>query len=419
MVNRWMRVFAVLLFFYIAAFFTSMAVMEMASWTLFALTWLAAWQARRRGQSPPVRYFRQGWDYLYLALIVVVSVGFFLNVHLGISPRIVFGGIRWIATLYMMSALILAFDFSGERLLRPYLWSLIIAGLYGLLSWWAGFDFVRHRVNHFFTEGEQLRAFSFLGFPMTWGHTSAIAFTFLFAFCLMRPPMSALYRRWLWLATGLTGANLILTFTRGAWLGAIAGIGVVSFLYGRFWFRRISIALLASGVLLSVLHPGFRARWQALTDAQNVSMQSRVLLWQANWQMFKENPWFGVGLNENETLVDAYHEKLGHAGAFHGHAHNNLLQFLSSTGILGFTLFVALFVLYVIAGLKLWRAIPTQQIWDRTWLLASLGAQMTLHVGGLTECNFKAMSVNHHFVFQVAIILALCDKYGVEPSRAA
>lgn len=419
---RW---FEGLQLFFLCAFllslFSSMAAMEIASWTLFliAVTGVAftRWQDRKGVASLGWRPFRIGVDWALAALIVTVFIGYVLNRDSGANLGFIMGGVRWIATLYAL-AWILRWRKVSPLIVAPYAFSLAVAGIYGIVTFIYGWDFWRKRVIETIAQGGWNRAVSFLGFPMTWGHTAAMAFSFGVGVLAARTfDMKSRRDRWLCAglvaATVLGGLNVGLTFTRGAWIAAVGGTLVCAMALGVRCFLRFSGAGALVVVLICAASSDVRSRALTIFSTTEISSNmQRIQLWEANWRMFEEHPIFGVGLNENERLTDDYHHKLGHDGAFSGHAHNNYLQWLSSAGAVGFVLFLGIFGWFLRWAWVLARWIPREHAWARALALGSLGAQTALHVGGLTECTFKAMSVNHHFMFQLALIAALKNMYG-------
>ena len=408
------------LYAYVMSFFISMAGMEVASWmaVVIALGGMFAtrFHERQGFASLGWRPFRVGADLGFLALVAVVVVGWALNRADGADLWQILGGIRWIATFYALTW-ILRWRGVDPRILAPYGLSLFVSGLYGFVTFFTAWEFFRHRALEPIAASGVARAVSFLGFPMTWGHTMAMATCFGVGVLALRPfDWTSKRSRWLGIGFGLATAfaalNVGMSFTRGAWIGAAAGLVVSAIALGRRSLTGFVVALSLAVGAVCVVSPNVRERAASIFSAEPSSNQQRIQLWQANWLMFEEHPLFGVGLNENERLAPEYHAKLGHAGAFAGHAHNNFLQFLSSTGALGFLAFTGLFVYFFVWSWRLLRRIPEANRWHRGLVLGSLGAQVALHVGGLTECNFKAMTVNHHFVFQLALIAALREIYA-------
>jgi O-antigen ligase len=98
-------------------------------------------------------------------------------------------------------------------------------------------------------------------------------------------------------------------------------------------------------------------------------------------------------------------ERLGINQPFVSHAHNNYIQALAGTGILGFICFVG-FQFYFF---KTARSLYHQLAGTSMGRLAQgvFLAQIFWQLGGLTECNFFDGEVNHSIVFGWAILIAI------------
>ncbi len=204
------------------------------------------------------------------------------------------------------------------------------------------------------------------------------------------------------------------TLVRGVWLGVVVGIIFMSFFFGR---RKAMYVLSALSVLIgiSAAVPILRGRLMAAAD--NFSYDdSRVKIWRANFAMFEEHPFIGVGQNQNEVIIGDYYKKLGIENGQIGHAHDTYIQFLSGTGGLGLLCYLS-FILYFLAiSVRLLWLIPERFEWHRALILGAIGAQVFLHVGGLTEPSFKHAEVKHMFLFILAIVATLYCRYRGEHS---
>jgi O-antigen ligase len=117
---------------------------------------------------------------------------------------------------------------------------------------------------------------------------------------------------------------LYLTGTRGAMLGACAAAFVLS-------PARLRWILAAAGGAVLALHP------RAHAVASDVG---RVEIWRIAWDIFKSRPIFGVGPGVfgeafRAHISPAYVIVRGSSLAAADHAHNELLQVLATTGIVG------------------------------------------------------------------------------------
>lgn len=417
------RILTFLLCLYTIAIFTSMAALEISIWIMMAAILFGVVRSKNVTEGP--KAFRLGIDWALFGLLVTVVLGWFFNRADGAIFHVVVGATRWIVTLYGMTFL-LAYLKVPRVFWNGYVLTIFVSSLYGFLTAYTGWDFVRSREISFIL-GEDggrtfARAVSFLGSPLQLGHTFAIGISVLTGvagYRVLREPKFSLKKNWyLALTLVLAAICLGLTYTRGAWLAGAAGVGVVVFLLNRRWF---AFGLIAACVLVFALSVGsdrFKDRAVSIfATKENFSNAARIGIWQMNLKMFEDHPIVGVGLNRNEDIIERYYEANGIEDGFVGHAHMTYLQFLSGTGALGFAFFMSFILFYLILSYRLWCVIPPDQVWHRGLLLGALGGQVALHIGGFTECNFKTMIVNHHFIFLLAIVGALRWMYDRDNIR--
>jgi len=165
--------------------------------------------------------------------------------------------------------------------------------------------------------------------------------------------------RWLkvlaWLAVVAVATILVITLSRGAWLGfsvALLVMGVVASrrLAVAIWLGllALSIVILAAvfgvipfGVTTSVLAAFGLAgvNFDSVT-AENFSAVQRLAFWQAGLNMFVDNPVLGVGIG---NYIQAY-PKYAASGwqLVLGHAHDYYLNAAAETGLVGLAAYLAL-----------------------------------------------------------------------------
>jgi len=146
--------------------------------------------------------------------------------------------------------------------------------------------------------------------------------------------------------------GLVTSWGRGAWLGFAAALGVMAvFAPRRRWLGLAVLAgglMLGAGLWLSGLVPaGIAARVSNTLDEfvgfgdvrgvfitnENFSTVERLAHWQAALNMASAHPLTGVGLGHYEVAYSDY--ALARWPHALGHAHNDYLNLLAETGIIG------------------------------------------------------------------------------------
>jgi O-antigen ligase len=163
-------------------------------------------------------------------------------------------------------------------------------------------------------------------------------------------------------ATVLIGAGLLASWSRGAWLGAAAGILAVLVLRSRLAavVSGIALLLLLGGLLLGAFSPTLvpqpvAARlaelpaYFGLTDVmkepvtdENFSVLERLAHWVAAERMWAQAPWLGVGPG---NYAEVYPQvRLPQWEDALGHAHNVYLNVAAETGLIGLAAYLGLVV---------------------------------------------------------------------------
>ena len=101
-------------------------------------------------------------------------------------------------------------------------------------------------------------------------------------------------------ALALCSLAMLLTYSRGAWIGAAAGIGLI------LLFRRRSLlpvfGLMGVTAVVFGLGAGFIDRlWQGFT-LQDPATRLRLQEYQNAWDIIRRHPWFGVGFGDAGSI---------------------------------------------------------------------------------------------------------------------
>ncbi|MFZ9594911.1 MAG: O-antigen ligase family protein [Bdellovibrionia bacterium] len=189
-------------------------------------------------------------------------------------------------------------------------------------------------------------------------------------------------------------STLFLTYSRTLWLALPLGIGLWILLSLPQRKKPLSIFLLiAFGVSLTQI-PSVQNRLKT-----SIGIGPRQELWSANLEFFNQRPWTGVGFRKNEELSGYYLvEKFKSSDVFAGHAHNNALEVLAGTGLIGLMSWL-LWCGVVIAILLRKRKITSDPF---PMSRALLCAWVVFHLNGLTQVNFWEGKVEHQLAWVIA-----------------
>jgi O-antigen ligase len=150
---------------------------------------------------------------------------------------------------------------------------------------------------------------------------------------------------------------IILTASRGGMLVAIIGLLVIPLTY--FHIEKstrtkitgfIVVGMIAIILLLPRQLDKIERNIERISGTpqalQEGNLNYRQVIWSAGWKVFTENPIIGIGSRGFRYSVEEYLYKV-HA------PHNAFLSVLVDTGIIGFILFVASFIVSILPNLQL------------------------------------------------------------------
>lgn len=237
------------------------------------------------------------------------------------------------------------------------------------------------------------------------GHWMTFSGEQLLVWCAAVPAILALGRRWL-IPLGAVGAALVLSFTRGVWLGAIAGLAVVALMVPRRVLIGVIVpvsvvALLASGLIYHRLSMSFGEKF--------APDYSRLEMLSTGFRMIRDHPLFGVGPERIHTDFPRYYRGNDLQNFYYGHLHNNVVQLAAERGLLCLAAFLwFLFELY--ADLATMLRTATE---DTRWtILAALASLTGFVVAGFFEYNFGDSEVLLLLLFIVSLPYGLTVPIG-------
>lgn len=403
---------------YALSLMVSMSGMEIFGWGACILT-LVYILVNKAVKMREFYLFRLGVEVPLLGLLLVVWMSLTFNApEAGLLEPI--GKLRWILMLYLLT---FALEVSPvlNRILHIFIVAGTIVGGYAIFQHFTGVDIIRgdHRAvtPAPFEGADVFQNSGFLSHHLTYGYSFSMILCFSFAALLLSRRKPWYVRLGFLSSVIIIGLSLVWTYGRGVWLATAIAFLIMTSYVSR---KHLIVFLLIVGSLCGVVYetnPGLRERVASVWDAGYFSNDDRRAVWKANFEMFSDHPWMGVGYLQNEVLLGEYYKKLGIEKEFGGHAHNNYLQMLSTTGILGFFCYMLFILSFLLMTHRLWTDVPETHFWHRVLVLGALGAQLSLHTGGITQWNFGDAENNHLFIFILAMMAYMSERYarGIVP----
>jgi O-antigen ligase len=402
---------------YAISVLTTMAGMELFGWlSAFLVLVLLALKFSGKADLDAKLFLPVDWALLVLGFAIVI--GTLMNAPITSDRGFALGSARWIfLLLFMRYGLQWTWSPRAERVMQILFILIGLIGIYSIFQYFYGIDFIRGARNEMQPFGQRAdgrlyyRAEGMFGSCMRYGHSAAMAVCFPIAYYFLNNRKKLMVRL-AGISAFLCVVSIVATLTRGAWLGAFAGV-VAMIICAKP--RAIKSFVVAGALMAALIYFEFPEIWSrtvTVGDAAYTSNIDRVSLWKANIEIFKDYPIFGIGYGVNEDVSGIYLDRLGFHETMRGHAHNNYLQFLAGTGIVGLICYLIYIGYFLIITFRLWQMIPAKEVFERSLVLGALGAQFALHFGGLTETTFKDAQTNHLFNLVIALVCMLYIKHG-------
>ncbi|ELA00698.1 polymerase [Cupriavidus sp. TKC] len=225
---------------------------------------------------------------------------------------------------------------------------------------------------------------------------------------------------------------LVMNSTRGGMVALLVTLFPLLLVrYRRFSLRMFLIAALGIVVLVTGLYmlpggPVAKRVDQAVLEVQHfrqgdaeTSVGARLQIWEIGFKYFADHPWTGVGVGQFARILHAapYCEhRTESVACVLEHAHNDVVEAASTTGIPGLLVMLGLFLVPAALFWRILRACRTDHSDSGTSLAgAGLGVVLASLISGLTQVT---MAHQANVVFYAGLIGLLLGMAGRE-ARAA
>ena len=240
------------------------------------------------------------------------------------------------------------------------------------------------------------------------GHWMTFSGVQVLVWCAAVPAVMLLGRKWISLISVISIA-IVLSNTRGAWLGAAAGFAFVAVALPRRVLMAVLIPALVVGLAAS---PFIYRRVRMSFDSGLATNYSRLAYLTVGTEMIKDHPLLGVGPERIDDEFPKYYKAAQPQTFYFGHLHNNFLQIGAERGLLSLAVFIWLLVELYRSLLAVLRNSDEGTRWVTLGALAALTGFV---VSGLTEYNFGDSEVLALLLFLVSIPFGLASHVQEDP----
>lgn len=376
-----------------------MAAMELFSSLLLLVAVIALFQKKLS--------FKTEFQWPILAFTAIMLLNCLLSPSLlPLTKRL--DELRWIF-LYWGLAKSLELIWTTEvekKALKIWIFALILPTAFGVFQFFTGTDPIRGTTGHLPPSGNVFRATGFFSLCLTYAYSMGISGLSL------AWPIAQVKRYYSFAAIALSGIAVLVSLTRGAWLAFGVGLLTLAF-FLRKHMSKTQMALVSLAFLIPVMglvftDGGYDRILKLINFQSDPAVNERFGLWKAYWQMFIENPIFGVGYGQGAELLTETYQKLGMTQTFVSHAHNDYVQSLAETGLIGTFAFVFLLFFALKKTFDLRKH-------NYVWAVSLFAGQLYIIIGSLSQANFTDAEVNHFLMFNWALASALLAKAKTPP----
>jgi O-antigen ligase len=262
----------------------------------------------------------------------------------------------------------------------------VVSALYGLSQWFvSGDDLVENRLT------------SFMSHWMTFSGLLMILNVLLFSHLLF----SKKHPVWFYPAFGIVSLALLLSLTRNAWLGFLAAATVLIAMRKVRWMIAVPVVIAIVFVGSILIFPSTVAnRISNIFNPNETSNRDRILMIRSGWEIIKDYPITGVGIN---MIKDVYPQYRSPDSVFRNnqHLHNNVVQMAAENGILALIAWLWL-IGKVLSDLIRWKRNEMSRE-EQFMIHGTIGIVISLFVAGMFEYNFGDSEIKMLFLALITL----------------
>ncbi len=325
---------------------------------------------------------------LFVTATLVFLASYILGCIVGINPAQSFQSVhKYLTFLLILPVGAMALStLDIRRIFYYFIGGAVVCSIFGI-----GKYFIYH----------QDRIDSFSGDKMVFG--GMLMVTVLFITCLL---ISTPKNYYLWASLVIVTWALILTQTRGAWVGVFTGFILLTWRFNKKWLL-LGLALALAGFFLSP--QSFKDRVESIVTVHFVyndqnqvvnATQTRLLIWKSGFQIIKEHP-MGIGQGNLEDIYPKYRiDAIGNDPNV-PHLHDNFLQILLQNGWIGLAVYLFWIFSFYWEALRFKSSDEELNLWN--WMFLCMFSAVL--VWGLTEYTFSHQFMNIQFFFMGLAVL--------------
>lgn len=276
---------------------------------------------------------RSAWAHLPFQLLFPFLVLFMFMAGATVSSvvpgRSIMNFVLWCFNgLVFVVAFDMAFRGEEDSVIRPFLTGVTFSSMVGVYQYLSGWQPPKSWLDAKF-EDDIVRVVGTFNNPTFFAEMIGLALPLTLALLIKNRNLRD--KAVLLVYAAIQGAALVLTWSRGAWLGFFASFAVMAVLFDK---RLLLVGLVVAVVAVTVAPPVLVERLLSSFSLDDSSNNYRLFIWRGSIALIKENLFRGVGLGA-ESFVQVYPEYMIIQTPA-PHAHSTYLQMLIELGLCGF-----------------------------------------------------------------------------------
>jgi putative inorganic carbon (HCO3(-)) transporter len=352
----------------------------------------------KKTTRPDFKFFNDR-VYIFLSLFLCFSAFSLINSapYMALSQKALF--FKWLKNImiFIMAQDVLTTKKRIHYAFFIFLVTSIFVGLDGIIQRGLGYDLLwRHSLMRLNS--------GVLAITATLTHYNSLGAYLLFPIALVlafliQKETKISSRVGFYLLAILLAICLLLTFSRGAWLGFFGLLFFMLLVTKQVRTAAISLFFFL-GIML--LMPFARDRFLAIFLSHGDS--NRFIFWKSCWMMIKENPLLGKG-------VGTFMQRFSHyaPGIYVSYAHNSFLQIWAETGLFSLLSFLSFLWILFSRGVKAFRAN------NDIYLLGVLCGLFGFLVHTFFDNQLYTLHLSALFWSMAGILSASARNYGAQP----
>lgn len=279
-----------------------------------------------------LKYFRTNIWILVFVLVVAISAMTSISLEESRNIALLMGA-------FILSYFVVINTIENKKQFKFILYVFIIAtvitAIYGLYQYKFGDLYSQAWLDKDMFEDIKMRVYSTFENPNVYGEYLILAIPIIIS--LMWEEKGIIKKLILLAALGITMLAMVLTFSRGCWLGIMFAVALLAIMIDR---RFIILGVLALIAMPFILPETIMNRFMSIGNMGDSSTSYRVYIWFGTIAMLKDY-WFsgiGMGITSFNTVYPIY----SYNNVTTPHSHNLYLQIVVEYGIIGLIVFLGM-----------------------------------------------------------------------------